>query len=420
MTDHSAGRRFFIPLESARGIAALIVAAFHVSLTPLRVAPNFHDAIIDPNIEHGIWYAAAYVFRLMTEGTGLTVSPPVLFFYILSGFVLTASLQGKSALGVSPSASFVVSRLFRILPATFFAVGMFALLYLCTGLHLGPKESYAPMALLKNASLLDVSIDGVAWTLQTEMIGSVLILITALLYRRLGLRIVVGICLILTLLSFWAPWNTALMLSGIPTRIGFIYTFVVGALVFHAGGRIVDALPRAWIAPLTVIALALFFCATKLTNGPAPLTVLIETIAAAFIVSALAFAPGLFASNLMSKPLPRFYGRISFSFYLLHPLTLAMIWFIPNQLGDLVDLGIPRPLLALGLTLATVLVATPLAYVSYRVAERQGIAAGRSCVSMIVESFGKLRPSTGVPATSSPRLSIGFFSQALHSRDITP
>ena len=73
-------------------VATGIVAAFHVSLTPLRVAPNFHDAIIDPNIEHGIWYAAAYVFRLMTEGTGLTVSPPVLFFYILSGFVLTASL----------------------------------------------------------------------------------------------------------------------------------------------------------------------------------------------------------------------------------------------------------------------------------------------------------------------------------------
>ena len=108
--------------------------------------------------------------------------------------------------------------------------------------------------------------------------------------------------------------------------------------------------------------------------------------------------------DLLSKPLPRFYGRISFSFYLLHLLTLAMIWFMPNRLGDLVDVGIPRPLLALGLALATALVTTPLAYISYRVAERQGIAARRSCVSMLVVSLGRLTPSTGVPATSSPRL----------------
>src|SRR5262245_24396507 len=31
-----SGHRFFIPLESARGIAAIIVAAFHVSQTPVR------------------------------------------------------------------------------------------------------------------------------------------------------------------------------------------------------------------------------------------------------------------------------------------------------------------------------------------------------------------------------------------------
>ena len=85
MSDHSAGHRFSIPLESARGIAALIVATFHVSLTPLRVTPNFRDVVIDPNIEHGIWYAASYVFRLMTEGTGATVSPPFFSFMFSVG-----------------------------------------------------------------------------------------------------------------------------------------------------------------------------------------------------------------------------------------------------------------------------------------------------------------------------------------------
>jgi len=393
-----SGHRFFIPLESARGIAAIIVAAFHVSQTPVRFAPNVTDAVIDPRVEHGMWYPVSHAFRLLTEGGGATVSPAVLFFYILSGFVLTASLDSKSEAGISTSVQFVISRVFRVLPATFFAIGMFWLLYICTDLRLAPKESYAPLTLFKNAVLLDASIDGVTWTLQTEMLGSVLVLACAILYRSFGLRIVVATCLILTAMSFWTPWNTAVAPIGGPTRIGFIYAFVVGALVFHQGKRILDALPQGWIWPLTGLAVVLFFTATKLTRGPSPLTVLVEAGAAAFIISSLAFAPGMFASKLLSRPLPRFYGRISFSFYLLHPLTLALIWFIPNELGDLIDFGVPRPLLAVGLTLGTILATTPLAYVSYRAAERTGVVAGRSCVSMLLYSLSGLRPSKDKPA----------------------
>jgi peptidoglycan/LPS O-acetylase OafA/YrhL len=197
-----SGHHFFVPLESARGIAALIVAAFHVSQTPIIVGRSFPDAIIDPNIEHGIWYPVAYVIRLLTEGGGPTVTGPVLFFYILSGFVLTLSLQSKPDLGMSSSADFLVSRVFRIIPATAFTIAMFCLLYVSTGYHLGPVGSYEPSMLLKNAVLLNASIDGVTWSLQTEMIGSVLVLVTAILYRFCGIGIVVAIGLVLAVMSF--------------------------------------------------------------------------------------------------------------------------------------------------------------------------------------------------------------------------
>ena len=376
-----SGHQFFIPLESARGIAALIVAAFHVSQTPIIVGRSFPDAIIDPNIEHGIWYPVAYVIRLLTEGGGPTVTGPVLFFYILSGFVLTLSLQSKPDLGMSSSADFLVSRVFRIIPATAFTIAMFCLLYVGTGYHLGPVGSYEPSMLLKNAVLLNASIDGVTWSLQTEMIGSVLVLVTAILYRFCGIGIVVAIGLVLAVMSFWAPWNTALVFFGGPTRIGFIYIFVVGALVFHYGRKLVDALPERLIMPLMIVALVLFFAATKLTSGPSPLTVLLETATAAFVVAALAFHPGSAVAVALSKPVPRFYGRISFSFYLLHPLTLAVIWFMPAQLGAIGD-RVPRPLLFLALTFGTALLITPLAYVSYLVAERRGVSAGKSLSSL--------------------------------------
>jgi peptidoglycan/LPS O-acetylase OafA/YrhL len=71
----------------------------------------------------------------------------------------------------------------------------------------------------------------------------------------------------------------------------------------------------------------------------------------------------------------RFYGRISYSFYLLHALTLTVLWRIPEPLGVLVA-GMPGPLLALLLSAGSVPAVTPLAWLSWRYVELRGIALG--------------------------------------------
>lgn len=74
----------------------------------------------------------------------------------------------------------------------------------------------------------------------------------------------------------------------------------------------------------------------------------------------------------------RYFGRISFSFYLLHPLALIVLWNMPELLGKAVTAGVPPILLALAAFALSVLVITPLAHIQHVAVELPAVRLGRA------------------------------------------
>ena len=105
-------------------------------------------------------------------------------------------------------------------------------------------------------------------------------------------------------------------------------------------------------------------------------TVLSETLFGAATVAILAF--GNFNSREGSiTGLARFFGRISFSFYLLHPLTMTLFASAAPTLTTIVNAGV-HPLVIVTLAfICSVAAITPLAWLQYHYIERPFIKLGR-------------------------------------------
>ena len=86
-------------------------------------------------------------------------------------------------------------------------------------------------------------------------------------------------------------------------------------------------------------------------------------------------------AQVLDWPISRFYGQISYSFYVLHPLSLIVIWTIPGEINALRQFGIPSAAIAFFFTVISTALITPLAWLSWRYIELPGIGLGRRFVS---------------------------------------
>ena len=98
-------------------------------------------------------------------------------------------------------------------------------------------------------------------------------------------------------------------------------------------------------------------------------------------------------SKRFEHPIVRFYGRISYSFYLINPLTLFAFWHMPEALGQIMQLPVPGILVALTMFLISVAVTTPIAWLMYKYVERPGVALGRRLVAVQFKEWLPLRPA---------------------------
>ena len=71
-------------------------------------------------------------------------------------------------------------------------------------------------------------------------------------------------------------------------------------------------------------------------------------------------------------------GKMSYSFYLLHPITLLVVWTIPEALGSIVAAGVPRVYVSLVLWLTSAAAIAPIAWASYRFVELPGQRLGNA------------------------------------------
>jgi peptidoglycan/LPS O-acetylase OafA/YrhL len=356
---------FYPRLEALRGVAALTVAAFHSWqapwLTSVGQSRDFLSAVDGGTLVENL---GAAVLRVVGDGYGAVV-----LFFVISGFVLSGSLvRGPQNLATGAS-RFLNSRLFRIYPAVFATIAIFVALNLATGL-----ASYSALGLLRNALLLDTSIDGVMWSLQLELLAIPLIFVVYHGWLRWGAAALAAPFCLLAMLSFWKPWTH---LIGSPNQFGEIYAFVLGMAAFLVAPRLIERYSPRIVTIVLTGAAALFLASRPVLGYASNWAALAEAIFGAIVVAVLAFGhPGGLAT-LLDRKLTRFFGRISYSFYLVHPLTLMVIWKVPSLLTAVITIGVPAIVVAAFLFVASAAAVTPLAFAMYRWVERPGVAAGR-------------------------------------------
>ena len=365
----------FLPrLESLRGLAALTVAAFHAWQSPwlstdgktysyLRSASEAWPGLLGKLLE------------VVSPGIGA-----VNLFFVISGFVLMLSLlRGAQHVGRG-QARFVLARAFRLYPAAFATITVFATLYWITGWYQSSPAAYEPTSLIKNALLISTTINGVMWSLQIEILAIPLILLGYALYRMCGM---VGLVVLLAALIGMSRHGSWLRLISTPFGLAVLMSFVIGMIACLAGAGLTRRLPPAATKVLFFISVAGFYSARYMVGFDSSWLILVEACFAAVMVTLLAYGTLGRVGRFFDLSVIRFYGRISYSFYLLHPLVLIPVWANPRMLGAMVDTGVPHPLIALGLFVVTSAIATPLAVAMHRYVELPGIAAGRALMAKV-------------------------------------
>lgn len=361
----------FIPrLESMRGIAALLVAASHVVQAP--TGPTT-ELLTHPGVELSTGSRVLYA-TIVHAVDGLQA---VIFFFVLSGFVLTRSLLREPSPSPAQAAEFVIARLFRLYPAIIFAIGSFAAASTLLG---------APPALstiLKNMALISTSLNGVMWSLQLELLAiPVIYVMYLLLLRGTRLAVIASITISLSLVVMSFDPSIHKILGEPPLQLFYAFTF--GCFCAAASGRLASRLTPMQANIAIAIFIILFFTARPLLGPASTWRFLVNSLSAWAMIYLVAYGPRASLLNVLDHPIAHWLGKLSFSYYLFHFLTITPVWNHPEFLAWLIDtVGLPRPAIALLIFAASTMAAMALAYICYRFVELPGIRLGRSVRSLL-------------------------------------
>ena len=357
-------------LESLRGLAAMAVSAHHASL----ILPLAGWQLL--LVEHA---------QILMNGRAA-----VTLFFVLSGLVLGLSLRrthGAFDLSIS---QFYLRRIFRIVPAFFVCTSLIAA-YLVFVYSDGPgpggywfehffgayHQPVTARQVVMNLLFRDDSLNGIAWTLRIEIECSFLLPLFHWAASRLTLRQNIFLLLALPLVG--------LQLRG-PGK--YFYMFFAGYLLPLIGPALFAPLrqqPRR--AALGVVAAGAAMLFARLIGENDVLLqgagLAVECLGAAGLIGMLLYGPELKAYLGLDRALVRFYGRISYSYYLWHYFLLFLVTRFALELVSR-ELMLASPLMwSFLLWLISMLIATLAAYLSYRFVETPCIGLSKSiCLKM--------------------------------------
>ena len=324
-TDETSvkSRQFDPRLESIRGLAALMVAGAHA----LVVYPT-HD------------WAARGTVALRTVLNG---DSAVAMFFVLSGLVLGMGLQRQGRGTFREFCAYAVRRVFRIYPILLLSTVAILSFLFCAKSFFGPHFWFNHVLdyrqsmlnsdvfpngriVIANLLLLSASMNLVTWTLGVEMVSSLLLPLAHYARVRLpasGTWLLLAGAGFLALLGKWFLLLGWVRLEGAFNwaMLNYFYLFYLGYLLPILGPRFFARLKhsRALSAALATIALVLLLGAHKFADTYR----LGAGVGAWLLLGVLLYGFELKAFRCLEWPVVRFFGRISYSFYLLHDLVLV-------------------------------------------------------------------------------------------------
>ena len=353
----------FEHLDSVRGIAAIVVAFYH-SLRPFAEIPR-GDGII----------------------SALNGHTAVLFFFILSGFVLSGSLIARGS-NLKSLLGYWTKRFFRLYPLVAFAVLFSAF----TAIFYTNSQAWSPVApwvskmmeLSKNLSglreylsclALHVSyLNAPLWTIKVELVCSALLpflLFADNLFKR-KMFSTFAIAILLFCYYQFSPENL--------NSTKYLVYFFLGYVAFKL--MVFSARISIFFSALFIFTFFMMILAANFWNLP----IVYMTFSLFGLFCLLIPCRPLILKNLLKTKSMLFLGRVSFSFYVLHwpimlfLLSLMQIYLNPDFLDD-------HPFLkGLLLFVVSVCFALPLSGLTERFIERPFNALGHKISSLIYTS----------------------------------
>jgi peptidoglycan/LPS O-acetylase OafA/YrhL len=311
----------------------------------------------------------------------------VLFFFVLSGFVLAIPFTRGP---VSPTA-FIVKRVVRIYPAYWIclavAIGAFSI-FENPHLTFGTVANYIGLVGGETQNY-----DSVTWSLAQEMRLSLLFPLIMLPVVRFRSRWVLIGSLPLLVGPYALPLlggdGPVLILGSFVATAYYAWFFVIGAVAAkHFEGMV------AYARAMNARRAALWLAVAIITYGMLPAlgfaARLEEGAVGIAIIGLMVFGiarPGL--SRLLMSPILQFLGRISYSYYLIH---VVVIKFLVHLLFPAVP-GVAIAAAAIGGTLLV-------AWIVYRWIEVPSIKLGQALYVRITARIQGPRPV--LPAAPSP------------------
>lgn len=399
-------------LDGLRGWAAVAVVLCHLfPFYLLRANGPSAEAVTKllagktwlGGLEYGLASVAIVLYRLVTDG-GL----PVYIFFVLSGYVLSVGyVKTRRHELIADQA---LRRYIR-LTVPIFCASLIAFLLLKAGLmynHLvaGPSGSdwiggfyqWTPSfwGFIRFA-LFDVyfNYDGtpsyifVLWTMHVELFGSLLIFCTLAVFGALQRR--------------WIPYGVVLILTAFvaPALISFMFGLCIAeGYQIESVRRFVQ---RRGFKLLTLIALIGVLCSPVWVFHYIPERFWpgVEALLAAIgVISVMTFTS---MQKALSARVSSFFGRISFSLYLIHPLVLCSFgsWYFLTF-----DSYLGRPLLIASTALFSFMLSV-LGARLFMVIDTWGVIQARRFAALILT-----RPDTTVDVRAGARGSNPAWGQA--------
>jgi peptidoglycan/LPS O-acetylase OafA/YrhL len=272
-----------LALDGVRGLAALSVALGHCMLIVAGMDVWSKTAFDFPAMP--AQEIAGRLMHLLFPGNGA-----VMVFFVLSGYVLWGSFARKRPT-TADVPDYIVARLFRLLP-----------LVVATTLLYWLVTSPSPGELIANMLLLSTGMNKVLWSLQVEMIGSMVIFIAWLAARNDPIKLFIALCVVAAAVPFFRGNQFVVYLPA----------FLLGALIHHVPARI-------WQSRALLVAALLVLLLPSIVFSYRGVTRLLEILAAAAIVGCVAAQRPPLLENAPIK----FLGAVSYPFYLIHPLGMA-------------------------------------------------------------------------------------------------
>jgi peptidoglycan/LPS O-acetylase OafA/YrhL len=356
-------RSYSLGLGALRGIAAIGVVIYHVFLfVPIGGIDLPHSMPLDLSHLHLL---AQHLFLALFNGRGLVV-----LFFVLSGCVLSLSLDRRPGFGPADVPGYLVRRGMRLYPLLILAASAGALLQMIIGPNALPAASSwanwhydvpreaLPYEWFKNAIGYSNSLNSPAWSIGVELVASAIFPVLYFLSLRPIRAAVSLVCLVVAMFAI-APLPGNLQI--------FAFSFFVGALIPRYGrtvARWYEALGPVGRRLLLLAALLPFMFGRRLilTFHPSvAATTLVESLCAGVVVSLILFRP---CPRLFATPLLQWLGRVSYGIYLLHIIVLfALAYLVLPYLSTEGTGAAISAILVLGA--GTLVIVLPLSWATY-------------------------------------------------------